>query len=106
MQNKARNWTDVQLIISSISIALTLGFWSVLASRDKVIAGAAGDANLPDTANTPAVSQPALVPGQKIILGLAGSTPAPGALTQPQPRRSKDRAGGSGGGSVATTKSS
>ncbi len=111
MQNKSRNWTDVQLIISSISIALTLGFWSVLASRDKVIAGAAGDATLPDATDTPAVTQSMLVPGQKFILTSASSAQAPAATNPLQPRRAKDRGSGGtgsggGGGSVATTKSS
>ncbi len=46
MANKTKNWTDVELIISSISVALTLGFWGLFASRQKVGADVLGQVSL------------------------------------------------------------
>ncbi len=109
MANKSRNWTDVELIISSISIALTLGFWGLFASRQKVGANVVGQVSLvspsgdpPAAATTTAVPM-TLVPGQTFFFG-AATQQAPMALApQPQPRR---RGGGGGGGGGPSTGSS
>lgn len=114
MRNKPRNWTDVQLIISSISIAFTLGFWSLLASRGKAVVGVAGDASMPTQPDGAVPSGVAsLVPGQVILLGGASTqTPAP-LVVQSRPARRREGsgggsggAGGGGGGAAASTKSS
>ncbi len=108
MPNKTRNWTDVELIISSVSIALTLGFWGLFASKQNAQAGIQSQASLvPDpsaqSAQPTAGIPSALAPGQVVFFG--ASTPmAPTPLAvQPQPRH---RGGGGGGGTVASSGSS
>lgn len=110
MPNKTRNWTDVELIMSSVSIALTLGFWGLFASRQKTGASVLGQVSLVSGSDTPAAaatSVPAtLLPGQTIFFGGSATTPQPPPLvaSQPQPRRRGG--GGGGGGSAASTGSS
>lgn len=103
MANKTRSWTDVELIISSISIALTLGFWGLFASRQKVGANVVGQVALispsgePPAASTTAVP-PTLVPGQTFFFGAATQPPPLTLASQPQPRRRGGGGGGGGGG--------
>jgi hypothetical protein len=101
MQNRSRNWTDVQLIISSISIAFTLGFWGLLAGGEKRVAGVQALADLPAQPDGLAAA-PMLLPGQVLYLGaVAPQTAAPVASTT-QPRRRRGGGGGrSGGGGPA-----
>jgi hypothetical protein len=102
MQNKSRNWTDVQLIISSISIAVSLGFWGVMASKEKVAASVEGEALLPTGSGGLASMTDVLVPGQTILLG--APAPAP-PVTQQKSKRNR-RGDGGGGAAVASTGSS
>lgn len=110
MPNKTRNWTDVELIISSISVALTLGFWGLFASRQKLGADVVGQVSLvSEPGNSSAASSTGvpstIVPGQTIFFGAA--TPSAPAVAQPQPRRrGGGGGGGGGGGAVASTGSS
>ena len=110
---KARNWKDVQLIVSSIAMALTLGLWGVWASREKGMASIQGESkSLP--APEPKVVEvgPMLMPGQTLYL----MTPAPQSSSQvstQQNRRRRDKGdgrgdggGGGGGGGNASTGSS
>ena len=106
MQNKSKKFTDVQLIISSISIALTLGFWSLFASREKTGASVIGEVQMPNQPDALAVTTASttLLPGQKIIF--SGTVPQ----QQPQPttaptstsRRGRGGGGGGGGGHAST----
>ncbi|MBI1794929.1 MAG: hypothetical protein HYR70_12185 [Chloroflexi bacterium] len=98
MQNKtsSKNWTDIQLIISSIAIALTLGLWSLFASPAKKNSGVSGQVVVPPQPDTTTVAQPQLAPGQKILFG--------GTAPQPQVIVKTTRKGG--GGAVTTTSSS
>lgn len=106
MQNRSRNWTDVQLIVSSISIALTLGFWGLFASREKRVAPVVGEASDPAPTDALTPTSTALLPGQ--IFYVNGATPSalPTVVAQTQPKRRKDgdkggggdRGGGGGGG--------
>lgn len=113
MPNKYRNWTDAELIISSISIALTLGFWGLFASRQKVGADVLGQVSLVSSSGGPppvaATSLPAtLVPGQAVFFGATTPQPLSPVASQPQPRH-RGGGGGRGGGSggaVAKTGSS
>jgi len=91
---KVRSWKDVQLIISSISVAVTLGLWSLWASREKTAAAVEAEAALPSVADTPATG-PMLLPGQTLYL--AGPTPQANAPVSIQEKR-KHRRGGNGGG--------
>ncbi len=108
MPNKSRNWTDVELIFSSVSIALTLGFWGLFASKQKTGANVLGQVSLVSSATptTSIVAAPAtLLPGQVVFFG--ASTPAAPALVSPQPQaRHRGGGGGGGGGAVASTGSS
>jgi hypothetical protein len=103
---KARNWKDVQLIISSISLALTLGLWGLWSSREKHVSGVQDEAVVPSRPQA-AVPEPMLLPGQTLYL----MTPAPETTAtvsnQEQPRRrNKDKGGGGGGNADAGTGSS
>ena len=69
---KPRNWKDVQLIISSISLALTLGLWGLWSSREKQVSGVQDEALIPSRPQE-AVPEPMLLPGQTLFL----MTPAP-----------------------------
>ena len=107
MHNKSKSWTDVQLIISSFSIAITLGFWGIFASREKPVVGVSGQASFPQQPDALVSSPaPALLPGQKLLF--SGTSPQiltqvqPQATVQPQqiivPARKHGGKGGGGGG--------
>ena len=107
MPNKSRNWTDVKLIISSFSIAITLGIWGIFASHEKTGAGVTGEVALPSQPD-PLVSDPpspGLLHGQVLLFGGANlQQPAqPQAQVQAQPTqiiivRKKHGGNGNGGG--------
>jgi len=118
MNNKSKGWTDVQLIISSFSIALTLGFWGLFASQEKSGTGVTGEVSLP-TQPDPLVSSssPALLPGQKLLFGGTNlqllSRQQPQVQAQPTPiiiirkkHGGNGGGGGGGGGAQASTGSS
>jgi hypothetical protein len=100
MASKTRSWTDVQLIISSVSIALTLGFWGLMASGETRAASVSGKAMLPADPEAPSLDGPMLLPGQTLFLG-ASPPAAPAPVTnQTKP---KHRKGGDGGGDAAAS---
>jgi len=106
MPNKSKSWTDVQLIISSFSIALTLGFWGLFASRDKSGTGVTGEVIIPTQPDSVASSpSPALLPGQKLLFSGTNiqALTQPQAPTQASPKQIivtvKKHGGGGGGGS-------
>lgn len=105
MQNKspAKNWNDIRMIFSSISVALTLGFWGLFASTEKVKGGAASqtDSTAPDSVASPQ-PQMMLLPGQKLLFGSTAS-PQTQTVTVAQPSKRKKN---NGGGPAATTGSS
>ena len=110
-RRKARNWRDVELIVSSISVAVTLGLWSLWASREKS-APPAEVGTLEPSEPTITPTEPLILPGQVIYLGGATpQAPAPVAnqTNQDQPKHPKGRGGGGrggGGGANASTGSS
>jgi hypothetical protein len=131
MHNKPRNWTDVKLIISSFSIAITLGVWGLFASHEKSGSGVSGVAAVgsqqPDmlvSTNNTTTSPGLLLPGQKLLFGtnLQSATQLQSQLlTQPQVQAQPTPAivvrkkhggngngggGGGGGGSVTSSHSS
>ncbi len=115
MHNKPRNWTDVKLILSSFSIAITLGVWGLFASHEKSGTGVAGEAAISPQSDTlvPA-SSPALLPGQILLFG-GTNLPAVSQLqtqVQAQPtqtvivrKKHGGKGGGGGGGGGAATSS-
>ncbi len=94
MQNKTsqKNWTDVQLIISSIAIASTVSLWSLFAAPQKKTAGVAGEVIVPPQPNNIVIAQPQLAPGQKLLFG--GTAPKPQVII-------RNTGGGGGGGIVS-----
>jgi len=98
MQNKGRRWTDIQLIISSISIAIAVGFWGFFASREKLLKAVRAEAALPMEPEVASTPVPMLLPGQVLYLGAAApQTPAP-ISNRPKPKRKRGGGGGDGGG--------
>jgi hypothetical protein len=114
MHNKPRNWTDVKLIISSFSIAITLGVWGLFASHEKSGTGVAGEAAVSPQPDTLVSSpSPALLPGQILLFG-GTNLPSVSQLqtqVQAQPtqtvivRKKHGGKGGGGGGGGAVTSS-
>lgn len=126
MHNKPRNWTDVKLIISSFSIAITLGVWGLFASHEKSGTGVAGEAAVapqqPDNQVSTTSTSPGLLPGQKLLFGTNLQSAAQlqsQNLGQPQVQAQPTQTivvrkkhggngggGGGGGGSVTSSHSS
>ena len=117
MNNKSKNWTDVQLIISSISVALTIGFWGFFASREKFGAGVTSEVTIPTQPDAFVSTAPAgLLPGQKLIF--SGISPQTLSQLQTQTAAKPQQiiiavkkhggggGGGGGGGAHASTGSS
>jgi hypothetical protein len=101
---KPRSWKDIQLIVSSISMAVTLGLWGLLASREKGVAAVGGEVGLPPIPPTPTLeAEPMLLPGQTLYLMTPpAQTTAPAADQERRERREKEKKGGGGGGHAAT----
>ncbi len=96
MQNKSKSWTDVQLIISSVSVALTLGFWSLFSSTAKLKSGVTDSTDfgsqLPTTVAQ--TSSDLLLPGQILLLGGAQGTATPSALSAQTQQLTKPKSTG------------
>jgi hypothetical protein len=101
-RRKVRNWKDVQLIVSSISVAVTLGLWSLWASREKPAPPVVVDTLEPSEPTvTATATEPLMLPGQVIYLGAAtpqAAAPVANQTNLDQPRHPKGRGGGRGGG--------
>ncbi len=110
MVSKSRARTDVQWILSSLSIAVTVGLWGLFASDAKKVAGVAGQVTIGPPPDPVVVTQPqaqTLLPGQVLLFG--GTGPQPQAqLAQPQTvvTTTKPRHKGGGGSPAASTGSS
>lgn len=110
MANKpaSRNWNDVQLVIATGSMALTLAFWNMFAApdRESVMKRAQERASIPPPpveTTAPVVDiqptlQPSALPTGPVLLG--GSAPQTTIVVQ------GGGGGGGGGGGVASTGSS
>lgn len=111
-RNKGRKWKDVELILSSVSVALTLGLWGLWASRAKAEEIKATPTFEPtEPPPTATVEAPLMLPGQ--VIYLAGATPEPtvqpAVVSQPDKgkhRKGGGKGGGGGGGGQASTGSS
>lgn len=116
MQNKSRSRTDIQWVIASVSMAVTLGLWGLIASAQKKVEGVTGEVQIvppPDQVVTTTTNQPqTLLPGQVLLLG--GTLPQPAqptqtsqtAVTTTSTRVRRGGGGGGGGGPAASTHSS
>jgi len=99
----AKSWADVQLIIGSIAVALTLGLWGLFASREKVVSGVSAEAVIPPQVDpVVVVTPPVLFPGQKLLF--AGTVPQTSPQSPPAVTNVKRQGGG--GRAVTTTRSS
>ena|SRR3972149_3914064 len=101
----ARNWNDIQMLIATLSLALTLGFWNLFAGPDRETAAKkAAQTVIPTPTSQPPGAEslpPTLLPaGIKILLG--GAAPLPPAA----PQQTRRRGNNGGGGAVTTTRSS
>ena len=96
-----RNWNDVQLVIVSIALVLTLILWNAFAGPDRVKAGGNASPTTPATATSLPTDVVALTPTPlpeiKIMFG--GTPPGQTASVPVQPRPRGGGGGGSGGGS-------
>lgn len=113
MANKpaTRNWNDTQMIIATISMAMTLGFWNLFAGPDREAAAKRAEEEAAQMVAQKAVLAPQatatpLVPTQSTLQGngtifLGGSAPQTQIIV-PASRRGK----GGGGGAAASTRSS
>jgi hypothetical protein len=99
---KARSWKEAQLIISSVSVALSLGLWSLWSSREPTGTKKQEAPPTPTEVAT-ATPEPMLAPGQILILSTTTVQASSPVADQQQPRRRKggDGAGGGGGGGGA-----
>jgi hypothetical protein len=125
MPNKNKNWKDIKLILSSFSVAITLGIWSLFASQEKSGTGVTGEAVLPPqpdplvSAPPAALSSSVLLPGQILLFGgtnlqsaaqlqlQSQATPQPTPVIVVRKKHGgKGGGGGGGGGSVTSSGSS
>src|SRR5512146_2431453 len=98
MQNKVRSRTDVQWVVSSVSLAVTMGLWGLFASQEKKGAGVAAEAVIaPPPQEQVLVPQPQmLAPGQVLLFG--GTAPQPQVQQQVIVTQSQGRTKRGGGG--------
>ena len=100
MQNKTKSWTDIQLIFSSISVAFTLGLWSLFASHEKTGAKVVGEFTVPSQPEVVSSAPPDLQPGQVLLLG--GTAPQPQQIVVIRKPGEVGEGGGGGGGAPST----
>jgi hypothetical protein len=102
MQNKSRSRTDVQWVISSVSLAVTLGLWGLFAGHEKRGAGVVADAALTLPTDQPVVvTQPQmLAPGQVLLFG--GTAPQPQVQQQVTVTQGRSKHRGGGGATTST----
>jgi uncharacterized membrane protein YgcG len=123
MHNKNKNWNDIKLILSSFSVALTLGIWGLFASQEKSGKGVTGEAVLPPqpdplvSAPPAALSSSVLLPGQILLFGgtnlqsaaqlqsQATAQPTPVIVVRKKHGGRGDGGGGGGGGGGSVTSS-
>jgi hypothetical protein len=106
MQNKPRSRTDVQWVISSVSLAVTLGLWGLFVGHEKRGAAVAGQvAFTPPQTDQVVVTQPQLLaPGQVLLFGGTAPQTQQTVVTQTSGQNRSRRGGG--GGPVTSTHSS
>ncbi len=110
MQNKPKSRTDVQWILSSLSLAVTLGLWGLFTSADKKGAGVSGQADLVQPTTEPQqvviTQQPQMLqPGQVLLFN--GTAPQQQqTVVRTVGGGGGHRSGGGGGGAVTSTHSS
>jgi hypothetical protein len=97
MGNKpiSRNWNDVQIVIATISMALTLGLWNLFAGPDRETALKRAQEQAQAQPTQPMAQSPAPIIAQPTPLGdgvllLGGSAPQTTVIVQ--------GGGGNGGG--------
>src|SRR5512138_426102 len=102
----SRSWTDIQMVLAALSMALTLGLWNLFAEPDRVAAEQKAQ-QLPEVPSTTAVTPPLAAPAVptqtgpiKILLG--GLAPQTTIVVQQR----GGGGGGGGGGPIPQTRSS
>jgi len=110
-KTNGRSWNDIQLMLASTSVALTLSFWNLFAGPDREAAvlqaqqKAAEDAMLQAelAASQPAAPAPSGESSTKLLLG--GQAPQTQVVVGGRGGRGGG-GGGGGGGAAASTRSS
>ena len=105
MRNKPgpKSWNEIEMLISAIAIALTLGLWNLLASpkkSDNTSAATSTDTPQPTSIAvtiTP-VPLPMLLPGQVLLLGGTVPQSVTQIVGQPSPMPTAPVQASSGGG--------
>jgi hypothetical protein len=117
MRNKpsSKSWNEIEMLISAIAIALTLGLWNLFASPKKSdVASVEASTDTPQPTSTviaitPAPS-PMLLPGQVLLLGGTAPQPITQNVFQPSPTPTaliqSSNGGNKGGKPVTKTHSS
>jgi len=106
-KSKINKWNDIQLVIASGSMALTLVFWNFFAGPDRETAlkRAQEQAAIPPPEPTEVAVAPIVQPTPTIITGpilLGGKAPQTQIIVQP----GNNGGGGGGGGGCGGTGSS
>lgn len=108
---RPKRGADLQWIIGSTSLAISLGIWSLFASQSSAQAesSAAADNTPTDTveviteSSAPAASPQLLMPGQTLILGTPGA-PTPTPVPQTITRTTRTKRGGGGGTTTGSSR--
>jgi uncharacterized membrane protein YgcG len=100
----SRNWNDVQLVIVSFALVLTLILWNSFASPDRVRAQSKSS-TVAAAAETAVVAMPSELPQVNYFLGARapGSWSAPVAVAPAKKPRNGGGGGGGGGGNGGGT---
>ena len=109
-RNPLRNWNDVQLLMATASVAITLGLWNLFAGPDRETAIQRAEeeasARAVEVQAEQAIAAPAVEAApqqtQDGVLLLGGAAPQ----TQIVVQASGGRGGGGGGGGATSTRSS
>lgn len=104
----SKNWNDIQIVIATVSMAVTLAFWNMFAGPDRESAAkrAQEQAAIPPepTAAPMLVVQPTPLGDAKLLFG--GNAPQTQVIVRSGGNSSGGGGGGGGGGAVTSTKSS
>jgi len=86
-KTNARNWSDVQTAIATVSIVTTLGLWNLFATPSKAEAAKAVEPVIPPTESPVEEQAPAVLPQVKIMF----TQVAPQQTTAAQPTQQEKK---------------
>ena len=113
-KGSGRSWQDIQLMIATSSVAVTLGLWNLLAGPDREASLERAEeqarqealaADVQATPLAPAIAEAPMPPGETVLL-LGGQAPQTRIVVQGGKGGGGGRGGGGGGGAATSTRSS